>query len=173
MPDPSDEKLARLERVIGRLTINFAQLEIFLNINLTILNRKHAPIRLARNAAISRRLEAFRRGVAHANITDFGKERGHELADQIAVIIDTRHTCTHGVIAFTEVDDFDPMGVTFDRMDPASDTFARGLDHLFIGDIEKAATSAYQLSVKLMGFTAILDHDLVDGVKQALRELIG
>jgi hypothetical protein len=171
MVDPSDAKLDRLALSIGHFTINFAQLEAFLNINLNILHRLHGCHRLAKRSEFSRRVTAFRQGVSNANISAAGKTQGLGLASQMTAISDLRHTCTHGAIAFSDADDFDSLGVSFHRVSP--DNFALNPDHRFVGEIDLAAKTTFQLSVKLLGFTAILDKRLVDRVNHTLRELIG
>jgi len=172
MIDPLDVKLERVALAIGHLVINFAQMEAMLNVNLAILHQKHGNEPLADRAELSRRIESLREGLTKADISDIGRQHGLEIASGITGIAETRHTCIHSSLAFTNIDTHDALGASFDRMSNKVSS-RRTLEHMFIGDIDKASTLAFGLTCKLLGLITVLDNSKADRVQQTLREMMG
>ena len=175
MDNPLDDKLERIYRAIGRLVSNFAQLEQMLNSNLFILHRKHGGDTVAPEMRIELRqkLTFLRRAVDMADVTQIGREFALGIADEIAELAETRHICIHRALYFTDLDDDDPLGASFDHFILGEHSRVRKNSHLFVGDIEKAADQAWSLTTKLVGLHGILDHSLAEKVKETLRELQG
>lgn len=106
-----------------------------------------------------------------ADISKPGRQHGLAIADAITELADVRHICIHSAVAFGDMEETDPLGVTFDKMSLTRPE--RTFDHMFIGDIDKAARQAFAITAKLTGLIAILDKRHTDLVKNTLREMMG